>query len=348
MTKPMVSRGPASRAELSPRLFDALRDQYGLRNSEDATDLGGSSNLNLLISHNLQRYVVRVYRPWVTVARLSDIQQVRKHLAYGGVPCAQPLLTQSGASWIVIDERLVEVEPYVEHDANMDTWPRLEAGIPLLGRIHKLLRTVRVSEDGCNAPAANAVDPHDVLTMTLRGIECIRLWDASPVEIALATEAETLAQLVNQAQSRIEELPRQLVHGDYWDNNVFFQEGRIVQVADFDFMGERTRVEDLALTLYYTNSTFSDDPVSDKRIQMLRTLVDAYDTGTDERLTEAERAMLPIALARTSLAFIAMIADIDSEVGARSMAAKMVGDVAWSLIIMRDLERWQTGFANPQ
>ena len=40
---------------------------------------------------------------------------------------------------------------------------------------------------------------------------------------------------------------RQLVHGDFWDDNGLFREGRIVLVTDLDFMGVRPRVDDLAL-----------------------------------------------------------------------------------------------------
>ena len=44
-----VARGPASRGEASPGLFAALRDRYGIRGGGGVTDLGGSSNLNLLV-----------------------------------------------------------------------------------------------------------------------------------------------------------------------------------------------------------------------------------------------------------------------------------------------------------
>src|SRR4051812_2270569 len=106
-----VARGPALRAKVSPRLFEALRDRYGLAAStgkngdgsngavdgngsagaHDTTDLGGSSNLNLLLREGNRRWVVRVYRPWVTASRLGAIQQARRQLASGGVPCALPL-----------------------------------------------------------------------------------------------------------------------------------------------------------------------------------------------------------------------------------------------------------------
>jgi homoserine kinase type II len=344
MSSAAVARGPASRAATSPRLFDALRARYGLA-VHGVRDLGGSSNLNLLITDDHRRLVVRVYRPWVTAARLTAIQVGRQALAAGGVPCAPPIPTRDGAPWIVGDDRLVEVEPYVEHDAKMDTWERLAAGLPLLGRIHSLLESVEMTEAGRAAPAANHIEAGDVLPGVQRGVECIRRWNATPAELELATAAEELARLVAQAEQGVGGLCRQMVHGDYWDNNVLFRAGRIVQIADLDFMGERARIDDLALTLYYTNSTFADDPAARRRARRLRALADAYDSGLDDPLTSAEWAALPLALVRTPLCFIAMIPSVDSEPGARRLAAEMTADIAWALAVIRDLDRWQAAFA---
>jgi homoserine kinase type II len=274
------------------------------------------------------------------------MQLVRRHLALGGVPCVLPVKTLSGKSWIVVERRLVEVEPYIEHNANMDSWQRIRAGLPMLGRIHTLLQRLKVSADGRNAPASNHIKPEEVVAGTLSGTRRIRQWDASPAELQLADASEELALSVDRRQTGlgVEQLPRQLVHGDFWDNNVLFHDDEIVLVTDLDFMGERARIDDLALTLYYTNSTFSDDPTSDKRISSLRTLIDAYESGLDAPLTSAERAALPLALARTPLAFIAMITSVDSEAGARRLAEEMLPDVMWALAIVRDLGRWQKGF----
>jgi Ser/Thr protein kinase RdoA (MazF antagonist) len=64
-------------------------------------------------------------------------------------------------------------------------------------------------------------------------------------------------------------LPHQLVHGDFWDNNVGFLGGRPVLVADFDFMGERARIDDLALTLWYARCDLgvATAPAVDERSQ---------------------------------------------------------------------------------
>ncbi len=341
-----IIRGPALRAEPSPTLLDALRNRYGIENSNGATDLGGSSNLNLLVASRGDRLVVRVYRPWVTATRLADMQLVRRQLASGGVPCAQLMPTRDGDGWTVVDGRLVEVERYVEYDAKMDSWQRLEAGLPLLGRMHTLLRRVQVSPDGAKAPAANHVESLDALDWTRRGTQAIRAWDAAPAELRLANASEELARLVGDAERMVSpHLPRQVVHGDFWDNNVFFRDGRVALIADFDFMGERARIDDLALTLYYTNSTFWEDTGSDDRLRRLRVLVDAYDSGLDDRLSSFERASLPLALARTPLCFIGMIASLDTEQRARRLASEMIWDVAWALAIAQNLGRWQAAFA---
>jgi Ser/Thr protein kinase RdoA (MazF antagonist) len=340
-----VARGPKSRATVSDSLFHALREHYGIRADHSARDIGGSSNLNLLVDEQGKSCVVRVYRPWITPARVQDMQVVRQRLAEGDMPTTPPIRTLTGESWIMVDNRVVEVEPHIEYDAQMDSWERLEAGLPMLGQIHSLLRGLDLSADGRNAPASNNIEPTEVLAGTRRGIDTIHQWDATPGEIELAEAAEKLAHIVAQAQRDFTDMPRQLVHGDYWDNNVLFREGQIVLVADLDFMGERARIDDLALTLYYTNSTYADDQTSDDRIHRLLKLVNAYDSGLDDPLTSVERAALPVALARAPLAFIAMIAAVDSEAEGRGLAAGMGGDIAWALAIARNLGRWQEVFA---
>jgi hypothetical protein len=76
-----------------------------------------------------------------------------------------------------------------------------------------------------------------------------------------------------------------LVHGGFWDNNVGFRHGRVVLVGDLDFMGERARIDDLALTLHFAMATLgrhdTDDAGAAAWVARLRRLVDAYDRGLD-------------------------------------------------------------------
>jgi len=247
----------------------------------------------------------------------------------------------------VFDDRLVEVEHYVEHDSYMDSWERLETGLPILGEIHTILRDIEVGTDARRPLFVNHIEPHDALNRTLRGTRRIREWNPSPVELRLADAAEELAHLVsNVEQNLVASLSRQLVHGDFWDNNVFFRDGRVVLVTDFDFMGERARIDDLALTLYFTSLKYAEDPVSDDQLLRLRRLVNAYDSGLDEPLSSAERAALALTLARQPLWSIGgWIALLDDEQSARRHVAGMCWDVEWALRIVREVDRWQAAFA---
>jgi homoserine kinase type II len=336
-----------ARGRPSARLLERLRERYGLGRIDAARDLGGSSSLNLEIATGGRRYVARIYRPYVSAARLGAIGQVRRALSGGGVPCAEVVPSRDGEPWIAIEDRLVELERFVESDEKMDSWERLETGLPWLGRIHSILRGVTVGPDGRTPLFANHIEPADALAGALRGTRRVREWDPSPDELRLADMAEQLAREVSDAERAFAgALPRQLAHGDFWDNNVFFREGQVVLVADFDFMGERARIDDLALTLYFTNSTFSDDPVSDARIERLRRLVDAYDRELDVPLSGVERAALPLALARQPLWWMGgWLALLDDEAVARRGLPEMACDLEGALQVTRDVGRWQAAFA---
>jgi Ser/Thr protein kinase RdoA (MazF antagonist) len=334
------------RARPSAELLKAVCDAYGIYSLSDIIDLGGSANLNLLATDDQSRYVVRVYRPYVNEARLADIQLARQELNSHGIPSSEVLSTLDGQQYIIFDGRLVEVDRYVESDANMDSWERLMAGLPLLGRIHTILRDVHFSTEGKKKPLfANYIEPQKALGMTLQGTQRIRGWNPSTYNLRLIDAAEELARLVSAAERElVPMLPRQMVHGDYWDNNVFFRDGRIVLVTDFDFMGERARIDDLALTLYYFDC--SDEPSTEKRLGRLRSLIDAYDEGLTERLSMTERLALPLAMARQPLwSMGGWIALLDDEEAARRHAAGMLGDVEWALRIIRELDRWQAAFS---
>ena len=210
------------RARPGPGLRRALQGHWGLGWSAQAVDLGGSSS----------RYVVRVHRPYVTVGRLGAIHQARRALLAGGVPCALPVVTRQGQGWVTFAGRLVEVEAYVNHDAVMDSWERLEVGMALLAQVHNLLRDLEVGEEGRRPRFANHLEPADVVASVRRGVARIRGWEPTPGERRLAALAEELAELVTQAEAGlVARLPRQVVHGDFWDNNVLFRHGLPLAIA---------------------------------------------------------------------------------------------------------------------
>jgi Ser/Thr protein kinase RdoA (MazF antagonist) len=335
------------RARPGPGLRRALGDHWGLGLFAEAVDLGGSSSLNLLVGDRDRRLVVRVHRPHVTPGRLAAIHQARRALLAGGVPCAPPVPTRQGAAWVAFQGRLVEAEAYVDHDAVMDSWPRLEAGMALLAQVHNRLRDLKVAEEGRRPRFANHLGSADVASSVRRGVERIRGWEPTPAERRLAAVAEELAELVTQAEAGLVlGLARQLVHGDFWDNNVGFRGGRPVLVADFDFMGERARIDDLALTLHCARCDLGAEAGLVEELARLGRLVASYDAALDRPLSAAERAALPVALARQPLSSIGgWVARLDDQAAARRHATSVGPELTAARRIMTELGRWQDAFA---
>jgi Ser/Thr protein kinase RdoA (MazF antagonist) len=342
---PTVAARVASPAWAEPAAGTTGR--WGLGPPAEQVDLGGSSSLNLLVDDGGHRHVVRVHRPHVTPARPDAIQQARAALLAGGVPCAPPVPTLRGAPWIEVEGRLVEVEAYVDHDAVMDSWERVEAGMALLAQTHNLLRHVEVGAEGRRPWFANHLEPADVASSVRRGVERIRGWGPTAAERRLAAAAEELAEQVTQAEGGLDAaLPRQLVHGDFWDNNVLFRGGRPVLLADFDFMGNRARIDDLALTLHAARCDLGGQAGRVEELARLRRLAAGYDGGLDLPLSAAERAALPLAMARQPLSSIGgWVARLDDEAAARRHAARVGPELVAARRIMTDLDRWADAFA---
>jgi homoserine kinase type II len=246
-----------------------------------------------------------------------------------------------------LEGRLVEVEAYVDHDAVMDSWERLEVGMALLAQTHNLLRHLEVGKEGRRPRFANHLEPADVALSVRRGVERIRGWGPTAAERSVAVVAEELAALVTEAEvGLVSGLPRQLVHGDFWDNNVLCRQGRPVLLADFDFMGERARIDDLALTLWCAHCDLGAEGGPAQHRVGLRRLVAGYDAGLEAPLSAAERAALPVAMARQPLSAIGgWVARLDDEAAARRHLARVAPQLQTARRIMTELGRWRQVFA---
>ena len=239
-----------------------MRAHWGVRPARAASDLGGSANLNLLVTDGGSLRVARVYRPFVTGQRVAALQAVRRHLARHGIPCPEPIPSLGGRRWETFQGRAVEVEPYLAAPAVMNTLARVRTGLPVLGRIHALLHAFPPDPAAAAPRFANYVAADGLVEAVAAGTRRIRGWRPSPAEARLADLADLADQLAATLAAREQHDPvplrRQLVHGDFWDTNVRFRHRQVALVTDFDFLGERPRTDDLALTLYFTSVDITD------------------------------------------------------------------------------------------
>ena len=330
-----------------PRLTDALvrgfEGAYG-RQVRSATDLGGSCNLNVRLDTDGGTFVLRAYRDSVDQDRVLAIQQARIALADAGLPTARPIpCRREGATATTVAGVLVEVEPHVTWDQRMDTLPRVAQALPVLGQVHDVLADLELGPAARGTAFVNHVGPDDLVARVRRGTDRIRAWRPTTEEAALADAADLLAAEATVAHEDVEpHLPApQLVHGDFWDDNVLFQEGRVVLVADLDFMDSRLRIDDLALVLHYVGFLLGRPTAATD----LRGLTDRYDLE-GRPLTAGERTALPIALARQPLWSLAVwAAELDDEGEARRHVEGHLAVVDHGLRILRELDRWQDALA---
>ena len=318
-----------ARAAVSAGLEGFLRANWGVWPAGPAPDLGGSSCLNLLVTDGRWLRVARVYRPWVTGQRVAALQAVRHHLADHGVPCARPVRAAGGSGWEIFEDRAVEVEPFVAAPAAMNTLSRVRTGLVVLGRIHALLQAFRSCPAAATPRFANYVAAEGLVGAVAAGTRRIRAWRPTPAEARLADLADELAETLAQYErDRPVQLRRQLVHGDFWDNNVRFHHGQVALVTDFDFLADHPRTDDLALTLYFTSIDITDiagDPTP------LTALVDAYESGLGARLSRHERAAIPLAMARQPLWSISVwVALLDDQDAARRHLAATAPELEWA------------------
>lgn len=335
------------RAVATEGLLAAVASNYGLPPTAvaAATDLGGSSNLNLRIRADDGDYVVRVYRSHVSDDRLRAIHDVRRTMAMSGVPCGGQVATTDGLPFLRVDDRLVEVEQYIDHDAEMDTWKRLELGLGLLGRMHAAIDPNQVAAAGRTAMFANYVSAEQTVACVAAGTQRLRDWGGESERTAADLAADLAAAVASAELPSRTRLPIALAHGDFWDNNVLFRSGNLVFVTDFDYMGVRPRIDDLALTLYFTCLQFPDEHTGNLLKHLLR-LLEAYDSAATQRLSDLERQALPKAIARQPLWSIGVwVANLDDETVARGHAAETVPELEWARSVMANLHEWQDAFA---
>jgi len=328
-------------------LLEHVRLRHGLEWSGAPVDLGGSSSLNLRLRDIRGDVVVRVHRAWLEPARLTSVQAVRSALREAGLPFAETVPALDGSLWTALGEHLVEVERYVEGE-EMNSWSRLLAGLRMLGRVHDALAGIPAGPAARTSPTANQIAADEALPLARRAASVIRSWARTGDEWAAAGKTETLAEKLETAWKPLSVvLPRQLVHGDFWNNNVLFDGDSIVLVLDLDFMAERERIDDIALVLYYANSgsTLPRHASPGERQRLLRELLDAYDSGLSARLTAVERSAVPMALARVVLGYTRHLLQRGQELDQREVLAAWSVDLDWSLEIVRDLGRWQEAFA---
>ncbi len=316
-------------------------------------DLGGGFSTNLLVSGEEQPLVVRIHRPEITVERVAAQQAARVVLAQAGIPVAlaQPWFG-AGTVGRLGDGRVVEVEPYLlelPHDPDglqrMDTPERLVIGAGLLARVHDAWRRADLPRAAQVARHANHLESSVTPQLASQGAARMRSWGRDDLSEYADRVVSHLRQVVDLEQSWLAELPRQVVHGDWWDNNVLFDGREPVAVLDLGFLGHRARIDDLAPPIWFHLLRAGAGLPTDDDLDLVAAMVAAYDDQAMHPLSAAERRALPLAVARQPAWSVGHWVLELPEPAAQGHALDASGEFAVAEHVLAHRERWWAALA---
>jgi len=327
------------KGKITDELLSTISREYDLRfDFELAEDLGGSYSRNILLDTTKGKFVARLYQSYVMISRLSDVQKVRAYLNESGISTTKVISTVAGKSFTSINSMLIEVEEFIEGDEYMNTWEKVTSGVKVLAKLHDLLKDFKVSQIGRNPLVANHVEVEYVLPWTQRGVDFVLSDKPTKKEECFCNNAFKLAHLITETQTKLyTKLPRQLTHGDYWDNNVFMDGLKVCNVIDFDFLGERARIDDIA----YTIKSLIRGAYSREVLARVKNVLESYDNKLGIPLTKDEKLALPLSMARIALSFVGIIASLDTREQVSKEVKSRESAVAWALQLMEDIDYWQ-------
>jgi Ser/Thr protein kinase RdoA (MazF antagonist) len=270
-------------------------------------DIGGEFNLNLRIDAE-PPVVLRVHRPWVRRGRVAGLRRLRERLQGTQVRVAQPIPI-SGGDLLRVADRWAELEEFVDHvqpPAGADSHVRL---FQELGRFHTALNAV------WEPSPPEPFDDHRTCGQLRYSIGFTRR--------RLGTRSESVVRRMRQLTGELSklrkdvELPCAPIHGDYKLGNAGELSDGSWATFDLDFARVRERLYDIAAGLHHVAPSG----------ELLRRLLDAYESTAPEPLTRDEYRWLPGALALVPLHWAATAGLVGD--GIREAESAMTAAEAW-------------------
>lgn len=325
------------RARLSDKLVGRACELFGLQQPSSVQDLGGAFNLNVSLEVPTGSYVLRVYRPWVTMERARVIQLTREALADRGIPVARPIALATTADLGFGEDRIVELEECIPHDSAAETWEMHIKAFGLLAQLHNGLAEVCDSTPHVEATVDNYATPHEMSSwidatasaLTSRSTE-LKVRDAVD---GLRAAYEFVQGLVPEWEEIRKELPRCVVHGDFnCATNVLIKKEDIAGILDFDLMSRHERLFDLAYAAYFSVGCIGWAPELENRSwSRVPELLQAYTAQAEVPLSEAELDYFATEMARVSLFWLSTVGYMPDSVAAFEEQRGAIEDAQWLL-----------------
>ena len=245
----------------------------------------GVENSNFLMHTSKGAYILTLYEKRVAVDDLPYFLSLMAHLAERGVHCPQPEKNRQGEVYSHLAGRPAAIINFLE-----GMWPRRPtsahctgvgealARMHLAGSDFPLVRKNPLSVEGwrplfdLSAPRADGVQP---------GLRDFIARELDHLEASWPTD-----------------LPLGVIHGDLFNDNVFFLGDKLSGLIDFPFACNDILAYDVAICL----NAWCFEPDHSFNVTKARALLGAY--GRERKLSDAERDALPQMARGSALRFL--------------------------------------------
>jgi homoserine kinase type II len=256
--------------------LDALLQAYDLGEKRSATGIeAGTVNTSYALEMSRGRYFLRIYEEQPR-AGAEAAARLLQHLAACGVPTPAPVEARDGSMVQLICGKPAAIFPWVAGDMLC-----LKAVTPAAA--HEVgAALARIHLAGPAEPAATSLGAgrFGADELVARCDRILKLTDAD-----VRTQAEPLRDAVILVDRRRKgDLPRGLVHGDLFRDNVLWHDGKLAAILDFESAHRGPFAYDLAVLVlsWSFRDTFDMD--------VARALVAGYRSVRE--LEESEREAL--------------------------------------------------------
>lgn len=263
--------------------FLALYDLGAVRAFEGIAE--GWENSNFRLETDKGRFILTLFEKRVGECDLPFCLGLMEHLAQRNFPCPHPVRRRDGGEWGRLCGKPAAIVTFLEGESPAEPSPAdcAEAG-RALARLHR---------KGVDFPLHRA---NSMEMASWRGLFAQVAERADGFEAGLA--AELAGELDLLERDWPQKLPEGAIHGDFFPDNTFFRDGRLVGAIDFYFACREAFAFDLAVCL----NAWCFDPesrfVPAKGAALLAGYREILPIETDER------AALPLLARGTALRFL--------------------------------------------
>lgn len=253
-----------------------INELYGLNVSFFERVSAGFLSENHILSDDKRKFFLKKYR-FDNFKRVAEVHASKQYFADGGIPVILPLSVLDGRTFFTYNSSYYALFPFV-NGKHLERWTLTDTAIvslgEMLGRIHLLGRqSGLIIDDRFKIEnKENTFKKIEAILARINAKDSFSDFDKIALENVQMKKELLLANTLNVKGLNLDS--DHLIHGDYLDQNVFFDKDHTVQyVFDFEKTNYSPRTYELFRSMVYS---FLSAGATKMDLEIAKKYLDAY------------------------------------------------------------------------